>query len=223
MREIESRFERRRAGRHPGSAPLLFTALTALLVGLVAVPDARAQTVEIIPMVGYQSGGTVKIRGGELNFEGSQNVGVFVDLNVWEGAQLELSWTRQDTKVTLSDSSGAHLADLFDAAIDYVQVGAQLGTRKGRAFTFTSVGFGFTHFNPKGVDVSDSWKFSVSVGIGSEIYFTQRLGMRIHGRLLPTFLTAGSDIFCDDERCYSKVESGVLLQWDVALGLIIAI
>ena len=35
------------------------------------------------------------------------------------------------------------------------------------------------------------------------------------------FLTAGSDIFCDDEGCYSKVESGALLQWDVALGLII--
>lgn len=174
-------------------------------------------------MVGYQSGATAKIRGGEIHFEGSQNVGLIVDLNVWAGAQLELSYTRQDTKVTLADTTGAHQADLFDAAVDYLQVGAQLGTKKGRAFTFSSVGLGLTHFNPKGVDVSDSWKFSVSVGVGSEITFTHRLGLRIHGRLLPTFLGAGSDIFCDDERCYSKVESGAILQWDVALGLVITI
>jgi len=220
---MRSRIERRCSGQCPGVAPLFFAALAAVLTVAAAAPVARAQKVEIIPMVGYQSGATVKIRGGELNFEGSQNVGLFIDLNIWTGAQLEISWTRQDTKVTLSDTTGAHQADLFDAAIDYVQVGAQLGARKGRAFTFSSVGLGFTHFNPKGVDVSDSWKFSVSVGIGSEIFFTDRLGMRIHGRLLPTFLTAGTDIFCDDDRCYSKVESGALLQWDVALGLIISI
>jgi opacity protein-like surface antigen len=207
--------------REPRTAPLFLGVVVLALV--VAVPVAGAQKVEIIPMVGYQSGSTVEIRGGKLNFEGSQNIGIFVDLNIWTGAQLELLWTRQDTKVTLSDSSGAHVADLFDAAIDYLQVGAQLGAKKGRAFTFTCVGLGLSHFNPKGVDVADSWKFSVSVGIGSEIYVTERLGMRIHGRLLPTFLSAGSDIFCDDERCYSKVESGALLQWDVALGLIIAI
>jgi opacity protein-like surface antigen len=201
---------------------LLFALLAAAPV-MAEEPPAREYKVEIIPMVGYQSGATVKVQGGELNFEGSQNVGLFVDLNIWTGAQLELSWTRQDTKVTLSDTTGAHQADLFDAAIDYVQVGAQLGVKKGRSFTFSSVGLGFTHFNPKGVDVSDTWKFSVSVGIGSEIFFTDRFGMRIHGRLLPTFLTAGSDIFCDDDRCYSKVESGALLQWDVALGLIISI
>ncbi len=201
---------------------MLCTAVVALTL-FAAAPGARAQKVEIIPMVGYQSGATVKIRGGELNFEGSQNVGLFIDLNIWTGAQFEISYTRQDTKVTLSDSTGAHVADLFDAAISYLQFGAQLGTKKGRAFTFSSVGLGFTHFNPKGVDVSDTWKFSVSVGIGTEIFFTERLGMRIHGRLLPTFLTAGSDIFCDDDGCYSKVESGALLQWDVALGLVIAI
>jgi hypothetical protein len=178
---------------------------------------------EIIPMVGYQSGSTVKIQGGELNFGASQNVGLFVDLNVWTGAQLELSWTRQDTKVSLSDTTGAHVADLFDAAIDYVQVGAQLGSLKGRAFMFTSVGIGFTHFNPKGVDVSDTWKLSVSVGVGSEIYFAKRIGMRIHGRLLPTILTSGTDIFCDDDRCYSKVESGAMIQWDVAAGLVVSI
>ena len=73
------------------------------------------------------------------------------------------------------------------------------------------------------VDVSDTWKLSVSVGIGSEILFTKRLGMRIHGRLLPTFLSSGSDIFCDEDRCYSTVKSSALLQWDVALGLVIVI
>ena len=134
----DSTIERRRSGNRPGPAPLLCAALAAALAVFAAASDARAQKVEIIPMVGYQSGATVKIRGGELNFEGSQNVGLFVDLNIWEGAQLEISYTRQDTKVTLSDSTG-------------------------------------------------------------------------------------SDIFCDDERCYSKVESGALLQWDVALGLIVAI
>ena len=188
----------------------------------VSTAHAAAGMIEIIPMAGYQSGGTIKVRGGELQLDGSQNVSLYVDFNIWTGAQLEVFYIRQDTKVSLADTTGAHQADLFDAGIDYLQVGALLGASKGESsFFFSSVSLGVTHFNPKGVDVSDTWKFSVTVGVGTKVYFTDRLGMRIHGQLLPTFLTAGSDIFCDDDGCYSKVESGALLQWDVALGLII--
>jgi hypothetical protein len=218
-----STVDRRRSGGRPGPAPFLCAALVAAVVVFAAVPGALAQTVDIIPMVGYQSGANVDIVGGQINFEGSQNVGLFLDFHVWDAAQFEVSYTRQDTKVTLSDTTGAHVADLFDVGIDYVQIGAQLGTLKGRSFTFTCVGIGFTHFNPKGVDVSDSWKLSVSVGIGSEIMFAERVGMRIHGRLLPTYLSSGTDIFCDEEQCYSTVKSSAMIQWDVALGVVISL
>jgi hypothetical protein len=205
----------------------LFVAAALFVTGsIVAVSPApagaEAGKIEIIPMVGYQSGGTIKVRGGELHLDGSQNVALYVDFNIWTGAQFEVFYIRQDTKVSLADTTGAHQTDLFDAGIDYLQAGALLGASKGESsFFFSSVSIGMTHFNPKGVDVSDTWKLSVTVGVGTKVYFTDRLGMRIHGQLLPTFLTAGSDIFCDDNGCYSKVESGALLQWDVALGLIV--
>ena len=91
------------------------------------------------------------------------------------------------------------------------------------SLTFSNVGIGATHFNPKGVDVDDTWKLSATLGLGSKIYFTERIGMRLHGRVIPTWLSAGSNIFCDGNRCYSKIESGAMLQWEVSLGLVIAL
>jgi hypothetical protein len=134
----------------------------AASMSAVSTAHAAAGMIEIIPMAGYQSGGTIKVRGGELQLDGSQNVALYVDFNIWTGAQLEVFYIRQDTKVSLADTTGAHQADLFDAGIDYLQVGALLGASKGESsFFFSSVSLGVTHFNPKGVDVSDTWKFSV--------------------------------------------------------------
>jgi opacity protein-like surface antigen len=199
-------------------------ALTLVAVGGTGVVgEAQALEFEIIPTVGYIWDEDIQITGGKLEIDGSQSVGLVLDFDIWTGAELELSYIRQDTEVTLSDSTGTASQKLFDAALDFLQVGATLGARKGRTLTFSSVSIGMTHFNPKGVDASSSWKLSVTLGLGTKIYFTERVGIRLHGQLIPTFLSAGSDIFCYEGRCYSKLESGAMLQWQVSLGLVIVI
>jgi len=110
---------------------------------------------------------------------------------------------------------------LFDVALSYYQIGALLGTKKGRTLTFSSISIGMTHINPKGVDVSSDWRLSLTIGVGTKISFTRRVGMRIHGRLMPTFIPSGTDLFCNDDGCYSTLESGAMLQGEVAVGLIV--
>lgn len=213
-----------RSGRRPGLASFFAVALALAAIGVAGVAgDAQALEFEIIPTVGYISGDDILIRGGKLEFDASQSVGLVLDFDIWSGAELEISYIRQDTEVSFTDSTGSVNRKLFDAALDHLQVGATLGAKKGRTLTFSSVSMGMTHFNPKGVDASSSWKLSVTVGIGSKIYFTERLGMRLHGQVIPTFLSAGSDIFCDEDRCYSKLESGAMLQWQISLGFVIVI
>jgi hypothetical protein len=127
--------------------------VTASIVAVSPAPAvAEAGKIEIIPMVGYHSGGTIKVRGGELHLEGSQNVALYVDFNIWTGAQFEVFYIRQDTKVSLADTMGTHQADLFDAGIDYLQAGALLGASKGKSsFFFSSVSIGMTQSQHQGV------------------------------------------------------------------------
>jgi hypothetical protein len=212
-----------RLGRRPGLAPLLFAALSLLAAGVANAEDEQSTRFEIIPTVGYMSGDEIEVTGGVLKIDGSQSVGLVLDFDVWKGAALEISYTRKDAEVWFSDSTGTTGGKLFDAGLDYLQIRLILGAGRGRSVTFSSVSIGATHFNPKGVNVNGSWKMSVGVGVGTKVYFTERIGARLHGRLLPTFLPTGADIFCDDDQCYSKIESGAMLQWEVSVGVVIAI
>jgi hypothetical protein len=223
LERIGFKFQWCRLGRRPGLAPLLLVVLTLTAAGVANAEDEQSTRFEIIPTLGYISGDEIEVTGGVLKFDGSQSVGLVLDFDVWKGAELEISYTRQDTEVWFSDSTGTIGGKLFDAGLDYLHIGATLGARKGRSVTFSSVSIGATHFNPKGVDVNGTWKLSVSVGVGAKVYFTRRIGARLHGRLLPTFLSTGSNIFCDDDRCYSKIESGAMLQWEISVGVVIAI
>lgn len=211
-----------RSGCKHWLAPLFISTLILCLAGGAGPSEAYSTKYEIAPTVGYMSSETIRIAGGKLEFESSQSVGLVLDFDMWQGAELEVAYYRQDTGVTFSDSSGTVNRKLFDAGLDFLQVGATLGARKGRTLTFSSVSIGLTHFNPKGVDASNSWKLSLTAGIGTKIYLANHVGVRLHGLLIPTFLSAGSDIFCYEDVCYSKLESGAMLQWLINVGLVVS-
>jgi opacity protein-like surface antigen len=177
--------------------------------------------IEIIPMAGYQWGANVKVTGGTLELDNSPNFSLIVDVGFNKAYQLEVSYTRQDTKMSFVDTTGAG-TDLFDVAVEYIQVGALLGLRKGNTLTFSSFSLGATHLNPKGVDATSDWRLSMAIGVGTKIYFTEHIGMRLQARLMPTFIPVGKDLFCGDDGCYTTLESGAMLQGEVAAGLVFA-
>jgi opacity protein-like surface antigen len=204
----------------PGRVPLFLS--LAIAVSVAAVPrPAAALEIEIMPMVGHQWGADILVTGGALELDNSANYGLILDFGFNKGYQLEVSYTRQDTRMSFIDSTGAD-TELFDVAVEYIQVGALLGVKKGRTLTFSSFSMGFTHLNPKGVDATSDWRFSLAIGVGTKIYFTDHVGIRLQGRLMPTFIPVGKDLFCGDDGCYTTLESGAMLQGEIAAGLVIA-
>jgi hypothetical protein len=77
--------------------------LAAFFILLGGVPEARAQKVEITPFVGYQFGGEVAVRNGNLRISDDVNYGLILDVTVNRTGQVEASYTRQDTRLVFDE------------------------------------------------------------------------------------------------------------------------
>jgi hypothetical protein len=82
----------------------LLGAALAMLVG--AAPALAQHRAEITPFVGYLFGASVGTVLGDVGVAGDMSYGLILDVNVRHGGQLELSYTRQDSKLTLKQFSG---------------------------------------------------------------------------------------------------------------------
>lgn len=78
---------------------------------------------------------------------------------------------------------------------------------------------GISHYTPELSD-EDTY-FSGSVGIGSKIWLTQRLALRLEARALGTLLNSSSTIFCgeSDDDCAIGVDGTLWTQQHYTAGL----
>lgn len=182
---------------------------------------AVAQQVEITPLVGYQFGGKFTVQRGTLNIKDELNYGVILDITVRPNTQVELSYSRQDTRVEFR-GIGFENANI-DATVEYWQIGGLVEYPKDRVRPFGLFTLGATHFNPKKGGVSSVWRFSGTIGGGIKVFLSPNIGLRLQGRLLLPYISGGSSIFCGlPGGCYVTLGGNVLLQADVTAGLILA-
>jgi hypothetical protein len=180
-----------------------------------------AQQAEITPLIGFQFGGKFSVQRGSLNIKDAMNYGVILDITVRPNTQLELSYSRQDTRV---EFRGVGIDNpIIDAAVEYWQIGGLVEYPKDRVRPFGLFTLGATHFNPKTTGISSVWRFSGTVGGGVKVFLSPNLGLRLQGRLLFPYIAGGSSIFCGlPGGCYVTLGGTVMLQADVTAGLILA-
>jgi hypothetical protein len=202
----------------------IFTVIVILL--LIVSSSTQAQDLDISGTYGYQFGGKFAAREGDVNIKDSENYFVAVDIGLpfREGTQLELSYTRQNTRVDLKRWPTGVTEPLFDATVEYLQIGGlqlvDLGN--GRVYPFGVLTVGATHFNPKSALYNSVWKFSAILGIGTKIFFNDRLGLRLQARLLMPFQWGGGSLWCGTGGCSVGVGSSTtILQGDVSGGLVL--
>lgn len=85
--------------------------------------------------------------------------------------------------------------------VEYLQIGGLLDFRQSefsRVAPFFATTIGATRFAPDGNSgLGDEWRFSVALGGGLKVALLgERLGLRLQARLLTTFLSSESTIFC---------------------------
>jgi hypothetical protein len=199
------------------------TVLRRALAGLAALilaasgPAWAQKRFEIGGSAGYQFGGLIRTEEGDLSIPNGANIGVTVDLAVRPNAWIEISYSRQDTTVTLRPPTGG-VVPLYDAAAEYYQVGG-LYEKGGPVSLFGLATIGVFSLNPKVSGVpSETW-FAAALGIGAKVPLARRLGLRLQGRLLVPVLSASGAILIDPGGSTAIIRSTVLFWGDLSAGL----
>ena len=161
---------------------------------LLFVPLFINAQIEIAPAVGFMFGGRVNYYQGELKITDNMDYGVSVIIpDISWGTDLEFNYTRMDSEARFRANS--NYPDYNDAnfktSVNYIQVGALKTLGGDDSFKpFGSFSLGATIFSPKN-DISDIWRFSITLGLGAKYWITDRVGIMVRGRLMLPMVFGG--------------------------------
>lgn len=149
-------------------------------------PVVAFSQVEIVPSVGYMFGGGVTFYEGRLKVSDGMNYGLSVIVpNVKYATDLEISYSRLDSKAKFTAYQFGYSDEEVNLSTNYFQVGVlkSLGGTD-QIKPFGSFSMGATVFSPKVSDYSDTWRFSITLGLGAKLMITDRVGIMVRGRLM---------------------------------------
>jgi opacity protein-like surface antigen len=195
----------------------------SLVLTLAVAPVASAQQVELTPHVGYKLGGglTDYYTGKNYDFDDSESYGLTFNytLGLMGDAQLELSWSRQDTAMEVTGFT----RDTFDLTIDYWQAGGLKQWNEDepvRPFVVGSIGA--AHFSPDEGDLSSATRFSFGLGGGVKFLPTEHVGIRLQGKIYGAYASGGAGLICGGAGCTFGFSGNFMWQAEFSAGLILA-
>jgi hypothetical protein len=194
---------------------------------LLAIPlaDAYAQDrrVEISPFGGVQFGGSILSRPGQLEIEPDAAYGVILDVRVRPDATIQMLYGRQDTTLDfLSNDPFFPRRVRVGLAVEYYHLGGAVEFGEGGLRPYFALTVGATRFDPKVEDVGSEWRFSIGTGVGFKTYLSPRFGLRLEGRVWPTFLQTSGGFLCSiPGACLVAVEADFLTQGSATAGFFV--
>jgi hypothetical protein len=204
-----------------------------LIIILTSSVAMSGQPIELAPFGGYMFGGKVKFIQGEVNFRDNANFGIALNVPVERIASVEVFWSHMDTRAEwrpYTQYKPEYEPADYDVSIDYFQIGgskqADLGT--GIVKGFGSLTVGAAYFNIKDPDINDVWRFAATLGGGIKIFPTDRIGIRLQGRLLMPMYWGSAGFYAGIGTGGISTGVGVstytlLAQGDLTAGLVILI
>lgn len=208
------------------SEKFLIFLILLLVVGFS--PAISQRGIEITPFIGYQLSGSVPMTEGEFDVKDSEDYGLTVNipLPMKQGMQLELLYLRMDTEARFDTYYYNSLTEsqTFDMIVEYFQIGGvNVIERPGaKVKPFGALTLGASHFNPNGSTIEDEWFFSATLGAGVKIFPSEKIGIRLQGRLLMPFSFGSAGLWCGTGGCSAGVgTTSVFLSGDFTAGLII--
>ncbi|MCG8582730.1 MAG: porin family protein [Bacteroidales bacterium] len=187
-------------------------------------PASTRPRIELTPIYGYSLNGHINLYRAKFKMDNSDHFGGILSLEVAPQSLVEFTYTRSKTTARYEDYlTGAK--DNYDMAIDYFQLGTVKELNKGPLVPFGMASIGITWFNMITHGVSDHVSFSAALGGGIKYFFSDRIGIRLQGRLLLPMYFSGGGLFVGigsgGTSSGVSVSTGVLtVQGDFSGGLI---
>ena len=185
-----------------------------------------SQGVEIVPFAGYMFGGSTKYSQGKLDVKDGMNYGVSILVPVQSLVDVEINYTRMDSRATFRKYSGYpgyNDQDIDNLGTNYFQIGgiSKFYSASTMASPFASFSLGATWFSSPDLS-EDVWRFSATLGLGVKIMFSDRVGIMLRGRLLMPMNFAGVGFYAGSGGSGLTMNSYVTpLQGDFNAGVII--
>ena len=209
---------------------LLF--LSSLLV-LISQANISAQKFEITPFYGYAFNGIVTGYQGDLNVRNDGMYGIILDIAIQPTMQLELFYSRSDTRVDFVEYRGPTYK-LTDVSVNYFQLGVLRQVQKMNNIVMYGVGsLGATLFSPSGQPCDETpeqfyyedwWLFSITLGGGAKVYLSKAVALRLEGRLMMPITWAGGGFMVGTGGSGFYLGGGsAILQASLMAGLTIAL
>lgn len=178
----------------------------------------------LTPFGGYTFGGEFRDEEDTVSVEVDDAAHFGLIFNIRESAntQWEFFYARQSSEADTSEVSATE--PLVDIDVHYLHLGGTYVADGNRARPFLAATVGGTRFDPGPLSFDSENFFSFGIGAGWQLQPTDRLGMRLEGRVLGTVLRSDTELFCqtgpDQNVCAIKSEGDIYWQFQTSLGLV---
>ncbi len=178
--------------------------LTIILSLTLLAQDSK---IEITPTAGYTFSSRSNWAYADMDLRDNYSVGLALDVRIQQEILLELMYHNVSTDLNTTVYSGIIGSEYFTTplTVEYYHIGGvtEFSSDKVRPFTVLTVGG--TRFHPTSETKSssgsfdalnsDTWAFSASLGGGAKIMLSDRIGLRLQGRLMLPMYFNGIGIY----------------------------
>lgn len=208
-------------------------ALAAATAGVLLAGMAHGQARDagelprfaLTPYGGYTFGGEFKDDTESLSVEvdDAAHLGLIFNVRETANTQWEIFYARQEAEADTSEIAPSQPE--VDIDVQYLHLGGTYVADGEWARPFLAAGIGGTRFDPGPLTFDSEDFFSFGVGAGWQLQPTERLGLRLEGRLLGTFLQSDTALFCetgiDENVCAIVADSDLYWQFQTSLGVVL--
>lgn len=188
---------------------------------LLSVYTTATTAVELSFLGGSQGGGEIEYidTGSTLNFADDAVRAVVFSVPRGDEKSFELFYSRQHTR--LEEEPLVPAGELMDLDVNYLHFGGALMSEQLYGLQgFLTGGLGITHYNPSLSGAAAENRVSMSLGLGARWMPSDRVGLRLEGRLFGTLFNSNTVIFCSG-GCSFAVSGELLNQYAILGGLVI--
>ena len=195
-----------------------------LLAGQAHANDDEGMNFSLTAHAGARVGGTLDSNDndGEFDMDDSSSRGLTLSIP-WEAdTELEFWYSKQGTEVDLSDVGASAATDLD---LEFYHLGGTiLFDPQKYAVPFFVFTLGATRYSSDEPGVGSDTFGSFSLGGGWQFFPEERIGLRLEGRVLGTYINDNSDVFCavvpGTSGCVVALSGEMIWQWDVNAGVV---
>ncbi len=201
--------------------------LTGCAGPLMASAEETVYRLEITPFASYRIGGSFDaeetMAGVDVDIDDHASYGLIVNWPAEQNTEYEVFFSRQSTSLDTGSlfAPGGSVPDDLD--VSYLQVGGTYLFEGERAWPFIVATLGASRFQPDNSEFDSETFFAFGIGGGYKIAPTSRIGLRLEGRVLGSYLNGESAVFCRSNEvssgCLITVSGNMVWQWEMSAGL----